>query len=78
MAAVEMPRGKLIGVRLSAEEVERLDRLAAHFERNSPPGVTYNAQTTIKAAIAIAATQAGIDVPPAAPSRPRVKKTTRR
>lgn len=76
IAANEMPRGKLIGVRLSAEEVDLLDRFAAHLQAKSPPGVEINAQTALKSALQIAATQEGV-LTPSVGARPRVKKTRR-
>ena len=74
-AVATMPRNDLIGVRFSAEELELLDRLVAHFTATHP-GVKFNRQMAIKAAVARAAADA---LPPPAPhSRPRVTKTTAR
>jgi hypothetical protein len=71
----EMPRGTLIGVRFSSEEKARLDALARHLEATHP-GVVFNAQMAIKAAIAIVSRDAGLEAPPPAPSsRPHTKKT---
>ncbi|MBS2017195.1 MAG: hypothetical protein JST00_30200 [Deltaproteobacteria bacterium] len=75
MGAV-VARGKLIGIRFSDEEYERIERLIAHYERLTP-GVPFNAQTVIKASLALAERELGI-APPAPPSRPRPKTATKK
>lgn len=56
MTAEQMARNKLIGVRFSDEEAARVERLRLHFQELNP-GVTFNAQTVIKAALALAEAQ---------------------
>lgn len=75
MAAAEMARGKLIGVRFSAEEYARVERLIAYYEQ-ATPGVAFNAQTVIKASLAMAESSLGL-APPAPPSRPARKKSAK-
>jgi hypothetical protein len=73
-AANAMPRNKLIGVRFTEEEIGVLDRLVAHFEETSP-GVAFNHQLAIKAALAIVAREVGVAAPPAPRSRPKPRKS---
>jgi hypothetical protein len=49
-------RGKLIGVRFSQVEFSRIESLIGLFEQMTP-GVKFNAQTVIKAALAMAETE---------------------
>lgn len=78
MNVTAMPRAKLLGVRLDEEEWARLERLRQHFAAKYP-GV----EITVSAAVKIALTlversELGEKTPAPEPSRPRVKKTTRR
>lgn len=72
IAAGGMARGKLVGVRFSDEEYARIERLITHYQ-SVTPGVDFNAQTVIKAALALAESTLGL-VPPPPPSKPRAKK----
>ncbi len=76
MGAQEMARGKLIGVRFSDEEFDRIQRLIAHLEE-ATPGASFNPQAAIKVAIALAEKHYGI-APLSPPSRPRVKASTKK
>lgn len=78
MSAIAMPRGKLLGIRLSPEEVEELDQLAALLEAETP-GARFNHQAVVRIAIAALKREHGLtaDAPPAAPSRPRAKPVKR-
>jgi hypothetical protein len=75
MATEALARNDLVGVRFTPNEHELLDRLVAHFEE-AHPGMRFNKQMVIRAAVFAYAKGLGIEpaVPPPAPSsRPRQK-----
>lgn len=78
MVAVAMARNELVGVRFSPEEHALLDRLVGHFER-AHPGMRFNKQMVIRAAVFAYAREFGIEPspPPAPPSQPRIKAATK-
>ena len=77
MAAVEMARNELVGVRFAPGEQRLLQRLVEHFEQ-AHPGMRFNKQMVIRAAVFAYARDLGLveEPPPAPPSRARMKAVT--
>lgn len=76
MAAVGMARNDLVGVRFTPEEQALLDRLVEHFE-SAHPGMRYNKQMVIRAAVFAYAKTLGlitepINADPPVKTRPKI------
>lgn len=76
MTSAAMARNELVGVRFSPDEHALLDRLVSHYEQ-AHPGMRFNKQMVIRAAVFAYAKGLGIEpnttAPQEPPSRPRVK-----
>ncbi len=74
MTSEAMARNDLVGVRFTPEEQDVLDRLVSHFEA-AHPGMRFNKQMVIRAAVFAYAKELGLGVAtPAPPSKPKPKK----
>ena len=78
MASAAMARNELVGVRFTPEEQAVLERLVGHFEREHP-GMRFNKQMVIRAAVFAYARGLGLlEAPAPPPTRPRVKSSKKR
>ena len=78
MAADSMARNDLVGVRFAPAEQAVLERLVTHFEE-AHPGMRFNKQMVIRAAVFAYAEKLGIEpVPPAPASMPRAKTAVKK
>lgn len=76
MTTAAVARNDLVGMRFTPDEQALLDRLVEHFKQ-AHPGMPFNRQMVIRAAVFAYAKSLGIEtaaVPPPPPSKPRPKK----